>query len=254
MLWGLQPPWRPKTGFLVKCCLLAAALLPDTFPALWRPLSLTGDLGADATAPRGGGELRSPCERPLPWLRAGAAPLPLPYGALQFRVPTEFQLTSRDRRRGCQGLGPSPGPPSGHQREQDWEGGKRKLSVPGAEDASKGISCQFQAAQLCLSEERAGERVAGPLGSRTLTPFVYTPPPGLPGARGGAGAAPPGGRKEGKGRRGGWAPGPPRQAQVWPPQPDLDFGGDRALKRVKEGGQWLGRDLGRRGLRAADSE
>lgn len=112
-------------------------------------------------------------------------------------------------------MGLLPGPPSGRQREEAWEGGKRKLSGLGVEDASKGIRSHFQAAQLYLSEERAGERVAG---SRTLVTFVYTvpipPAPGLPGAR--MGAAPPGVRKERKARRVGWVPGPPKaNLDIW---------------------------------------
>ena len=127
--------------------------------------------------PRGGGELRRPSERPLPWLPAGAAPFLLPHGTLQSRVPPEFQLCISGPEAGLPGFGALARPPSGSQREQDWEGGKRKLSVPGAEDAPKGIRRHFPVpgvAQLCVSEERAGERVAGHLGSRTLAPF---PPP-----------------------------------------------------------------------------
>lgn len=48
--------------------------------------------------PRGGGELRTlvegtPFRETPPWLQAGAAPSPHPHGALQSRVPPEFQTS-----------------------------------------------------------------------------------------------------------------------------------------------------------------
>lgn len=172
--------------------------------------------------------------------------LPSPMGLCG---PESLQSFSRERLGAGGGVARVRGPrpdPSGRQLVLDWEGGKRKLSVPGAEDASKGIHGHFhlpRAAQLCLSEDRTGEWVAGPLGSETIAIFVYTHhnPPHLefPGAWGGAEAAWPGGGSDGiRARRGSDLPGqsPPR-----PPQPDLDFGGYRALQRGFGDRRWLGR-------------
>ena len=237
---------------LVKCCLLAAALRPDTFPARWRPLSLIWDLEADATASPRGRRVESPFRETPPLAPSGRRSLPSPTGLCDLQSLPSF---SRERLGAGGGVawvrGPCPDPRRARQLELDWEGGKRKLSVPGAEDASKGIRGHFHfpgAAQLCLSQDRAGERLAGPPGSRTFAIFAYTHHKpsllALPGARGagagaGAGTAWPGGGNEGvRVRRGRGAPGqsPPR-----PPQPDLDFGGDRASQRGFGSGRWLGR-------------
>lgn len=51
----------------------------------------------------------------------------------------------------------------------------------------------------------------------------------------------------------GWSLGRSRQTPVWLSYPDVDIGGDRALKNI-EGGRRLGRGLGRQGLRVADTE
>ena len=138
-------------------------------------------------------------------------------------------------------MGLSPGPPSGHQRDQDWEGGKRKLSVPGAQDASKGIGCHFQAAQLCLSEERAGERVAGPLGSRPWRPSSTPHPQGFLEPREGRGLL-----RQVEGRKGGDAglggllipqgrPGFGLRSQTW------TSGAIELLRgAMRAGGVWVG--------------
>lgn len=70
-------------------------------------------------------------------------------------------------------MGHVPKAPSS-QLELDWEGGKRKLSVPGAEDASKGIHGHFHlsgASQLCQSEERAGEQAGCEVFGLVLRPL-----------------------------------------------------------------------------------
>lgn len=181
--------------FLVKCCLLAAALRPDTFPARWRPLSLIWDVEADATASPRGRRVESPFRETPPLAPSGRRSLPSPTGLVD---PQSLPSFSRERLGAGGGFawvrGPCPDPRRARQLELDWEGGKRKLSVPGEEDASKGIRGHFHfsgAAQLCLSQDRAGERLAGPLGSRTFAIFAYTDHKlsllALPGARGGGG-------------------------------------------------------------------
>lgn len=132
--------------------------------------------------PGGGGELRNTVLEPpywetFPWFQTRAALSSFPHGAWQSECLLNIGPLSRGWRRGCQGLGLSPRPPSGRQLELDWEGGKRELSVLGAEDASKGIRGHFHfpgAAQLCPSEEKAGERVAGSCGSRPFAPPACT--------------------------------------------------------------------------------
>lgn len=79
VLWGSQLRGTLSAAFFVKCCLLAAALLPDTFAAWKRPLR---DLEVDETAsPRGRGAETPFRETPFP----GG-------GAMQSRGPSECQL------------------------------------------------------------------------------------------------------------------------------------------------------------------
>lgn len=145
--------------------------------------------------PRRGGEFRTVEETPFrenpPMALGGHLSHSLLHRALQFRVPPEFQPSVSGWRWGCQGLALSPRPPSGRQLQLGWEGGKRKLSVPGAEDASKGVHGHFSRAQLCLSREREGcgvshfARLRSP--SPAFAPLRLRPPQppllALPGSR-----------------------------------------------------------------------
>ena len=120
---------------MVKCCLLAAALLPDTFPSWWRPLPLTGDLEADATAsPRGRG-VETPIRKTPPLAPGGRRSLPPP--PRDFAVQSPSGVSALHLRAGggvarVWGSGPTPvGQPARaglggweEEAERPWGGGR----------------------------------------------------------------------------------------------------------------------------------
>lgn len=156
--------------FFVKCCLLAAALLPDTHQARRRPLSLIWDLQTDATAPpRGRGAenrgRRRPSGRPLPGLRSRAVRSSLRSG-FAVRSPSQLQPLVSGPEAGLPGfgaLGQTPvGPPAraglaGREEEAERLGRRTRRGVPAVTFLSEGPG------------EGRG-RVTGPPGSRPLRP------------------------------------------------------------------------------------
>ena len=203
-----------------------------------------------------------PSGRPPPLAPSGNVSLPSPTGLCG---PESLRSFSRKRLgaggRAARVWGSRPDPPWADELELDWEGGKRKLSARGAEDASKGIRGHFhfpRAAQLWLSQDRAGERVARPLGSRTFAIFDCTHH-NLPHPTSSASCSP--GRGEGcltrwRERRG------PGVVRPWCPSAEpasasAARSGHRVLTELSRGLWGLavaGSGLGRRDLGAADTE
>lgn len=103
---------------------------------------------------------------------------PCPLLPTGFHVQGSFRVSASSLVEGSLGLGFLLRPPSGCQFRLDWEGGKRKLSVPGAEDTSQRVSAVIFAPRGLILPARGpgwgggGGRLAGPLGSQTFASFL----------------------------------------------------------------------------------